>query len=163
MNEAEVSLAITTWVGELFDIPDAARYPYPVADKDGPFTTEQPDVVAVVERKRTGYPQNFLEQFPALELQQAVFVHVFDVAASLMLAVEDSETSAADVFGRLQEFGRQLEESALADDTLGDRVPMLSPVMAFDYSTVFIRTEGGATGRLLVCEFAVCEPIVAPE
>lgn len=164
MNEQGVSAAVADWIGDELQIPETARYPYPVAMKLGPLTTTQPDVAALVARKRTMLSSAAAAIFPYQDLQQLAVWRVFDVAASIMLAVEDddhadTEDTAREVFERLQSYGAKLEVAALTDTTLGDRVNVVSPALVFDYSEVFAETEDGTRGRLMAVELTVGEPI----
>lgn len=164
MNEREVSEAVAEWIGVELGIPEQARYPYPVANTTGPLTTTQPDVAALADRKRTMLAQAARAIFPYGVVEQQALFRVFDVSATVGLAVEDddhpdTEQTAREVFQRLQSYGEKLEVSALKDATLGGRVAMISPAQTYDYSEVFAERDDGTRSRLMACEFTVGEPI----
>lgn len=164
MNEQEVTQAVVDWIGDELGIPPEARYPYPVAVKTGPVTDTQPDVAGMVERKRIMLTPDAQAIFPYQQLQQiGELFRVFDVSASVMLSPGNDEGSARATFEALQEAGRKLEVSALADARLGERVPMISPAITFDYSSVYAEDSAGVTGRIMVCALTVGEPIDGAE
>lgn len=161
MNERDVTEAVTAWLGAECAIPATSQYPYPVASKMHGL----PDVACIVERKRVTFSRDVADSFPQLQLQQHVWVRVFDVAWSIMVGVEDdadpdvAEQQALALFQSLQNYGAILEASAAKDDTLGSRVPMVSPQISFDYSPVFGETEDGTRGRVLVGALTIAEVI----
>lgn len=169
MKIEEVAAAFVGWIGDELDIPETARYPYPVMVKLGPMTSMQPDVAAHVLQKRIVRGASVRDEFPLLGVEQIELVRVFDVTASIMLATQidpddDSpggDDVAAEVHARLSGYADKLEASAANDVTLGNRMGaegMISPAMSFDLSTVFDEDEAGTRGRLLVATFTVAEP-----
>lgn len=167
MNEKEVSLAFVDWLGDLTGIPDDAnhRYAYPVANVLG----APPIVAGIVDLKRTAPVAQTLDLFPQLELQQHVWVRVFECSATIMVEVEShtnpitAEAEAKTQFQQLQTWGAALEASAWADDSLGSRVPFISPALSFDYTPVFRELDDGTRGRTFVIEARIGELITAPE
>lgn len=156
MNERQVSEASAAWIGEVVGADAASIAAYPVATALGP----SPLVAAVVDRKHTEEARAVENLFPLLQLEEYGFVRVFDIAASVLVGLEDQDEAAALAATQtLQGYGYDLEMSLFADDELGGRVPMASPFISFDYSQVYEELPDGFRGRLLVIAMTVGEVI----
>jgi len=150
MNEQEVSEAVRDWVLDTCEDIQTG-YAHPVATKLGAL----PDAVAWATGKRVG-PEH--PEFPFAQLNQQ-WMRVFPVEVSIMV---EGSGDGEQAHQQLQEFGDRLEESLLADATLGGRVEMCSPQANFDYSTPFAEYEDGTRGRLLFISLTVGELVEQP-
>lgn len=155
MTEREVSAAIVAWA--LDTAPQLqSGYAYPVASKLGPL----PDVAAVVQAVRV------TQSAPGsgkLGLLQAAWLKLFVVECSVMVEPgEQEELDAQIAHETLQDIVAALMASALDDDTLSGRVPMVSAELDADYSTPFVEYADGTRGRLGVLTLTVIEPIEEP-
>lgn len=152
MTEQEAALAVEAWVNEV--LPElAASYPHIVAGKN-----ELPDAVVDVTMKRL-VPED-PEFFPFAALEQT-WLRVFPVEVSFLVESGDPSDEEASRLEQeqLRDFGRRLEAAFWADATLGDRVPMASPRLEFDYSAPFIEADDGTRGRQMILTMAVGEPV----
>lgn len=156
MDDRAVAEAIGEWLTEDLDVTRA--YPYAIANAVGPL----PDaVVHITDRNVT---DQVPEEFPEFNLQQA-WARIYAIAASIMVKLdgqEEDDAKAAD--GELRDFATAMELSIWEDAALGGRLvgAACSPRVHFDFSTPFSRREDGVTGRFMVAELSVCEPIAAP-
>ena len=89
-----------------------------------------------------------------------------EIELSLMVAVAkpasgspaDAAAAGAAAMEQLQGFLPDLRESLIGDSTLGDRVPMASPVFIADLTEPFIEYDDTTTGRAAFCQMAIGEP-----
>jgi hypothetical protein len=159
VNEREVAEAVRDWARDV--VPDlVAGYAYPVAQKLGGL----PDVAAVVTEARV-VPSD--AAFPFSQLQQ-VWLRVFDVEASVMVPIADAEdyegreAAHETAHQQLQSIGSTLRDGAIEDATLGDRVPMTSPLIRTGYEPPFDPAEDATEGRCVYLFLTVAEPIPEP-
>lgn len=172
MDERYVSEKWVDWIGSVTGIPAPARYAYPVAN----VLAAPPIVAGVVDRKRTASAADeeaalLFPQF--LSLQQVEWVRVFECSATILVeaepeevAAEAAEDAAKAAFQQLQAWGAELEASAWADDSLGERLGadpqtagFISPALAFDYTPVYRELDDGTRGRTFVIAANIAEVI----
>lgn len=159
MNEENVAVAVKAWLDELS--PDLTVYPHVTAGKG-----RLPDAAIDVQAKRV-VPED-LENFPFRQLQQT-WLRVFPVEISILVAMEPSdpnmtiEEQSAQVEEAEQQYlrtlGAGIEQSIMADTSLGDRVYMVSPRMEIDYTAPFVEYDDGTRGRQMAVAIVICEPI----
>lgn len=150
MNVEVLPSALVDWASEV--LPElAAGYDFVPASKPDPL----PDVI--VEVVRTAVAANGAEHFPFWQLQQR---HVEVYECSLAFMVDNIDPSAAAT--QLRNFRDRLRDRALADETLGGRVPFRSPFISFDFSPPFVEYEDGTKGREMTMTLTVGDLVEVP-
>jgi hypothetical protein len=152
MNENEVALAVTAW----------ARATLPELSEGRHFLSAQkttlPDVMVDVDEKSR------VREHPAfnyVQLQQ-IDLRVFELSLAFMVESEGAgpdDAADQDETEELRDYGARLETALVEDATLGDRVPMASPFVTFNYRLPFVEYADGTRGRQMNLTMWVAEPI----
>jgi hypothetical protein len=113
-----------------------------------------PDVI--VEIQRSGVREGGGDAFRRWSIQQAL-LYVADMELSFM--VDNSDYSAA--AAQLRDFEARLLTSVMSDQTLGGRVPFVSPLVEFDFTGPYVEYEDGTKGREMRMTLAVGDLVEA--
>lgn len=90
---------------------------------------------------------------------QQVALRVFRLGYSFMVEAGTTAAQAQTAAETLRAYAELLIGSALADHTLGGRVPFASPFLEFDYTSPFVEYEDGTRGREMNMQLTVAEPL----
>jgi hypothetical protein len=108
-----------------------------------------PDVVVVLDASQIEYGDT---TFPLHAIQQRV-VQRYDCTLSFMVNNEDPQHAAEELRG----YGDLLRAELLRDGTLGQRVPVASPFVTFDYTPPFVVYPDGTRGREMTMTISIAE------
>jgi hypothetical protein len=111
--------------------------------------TTLPDVVVVLDTSQVELGNT---TFPLHAIQQRV-IQRYDCTVSLMVENEDPESASE----RLRTYADGLRSQLLRDGTLGQRVPVASPFVTFDYTPPFVVYPDGTRGREMTMTISVAE------
>jgi hypothetical protein len=148
LSSQEVAEAVVEWAREqLPELNDG--HPHPISESG-----DLPDVVAAVAHIRSvpGEP----EKFPFAMLEQT-WLKVYDIELSIMVEQEQGNEGEKAAQQQLEAFAETLLGSTLADATLGERVPMVSPFLEADFSEPFRERSDGLRGRTMFMTLTVGE------
>jgi hypothetical protein len=141
-SEGMVS-AVRDWCRE--HLPELTNgYNYEPTEK-----TTLPDVVVVLDTSTIEFGDT---SFPLHALQQNV-IQRYDCTISFM--VDNGEPEPAAI--QLRRFADTLRAQLLKDGTLGQRVPVASPFVTFDYTPPFVVYPDGTRGREMTMTISVAE------
>lgn len=142
-----ISDALIAWAVE--ECPQIlGTYSHPHAEKESPF----PDIAAEIQQSRV--LQNDEENFPRFSIEQILLrVHRF----SLMFVVDPDNPEVATQ--QLETIIDTLTQAMISDDSLGGRVPSVSPLSDATYEPPFIEFADGTRGRLATLEILVADTI----
>jgi hypothetical protein len=111
--------------------------------------TVLPDVVVVLDTSSVEFGDS---SFPLVALQQNV-IQRYDCTISFMVDNTDPGPAAE----QLRRFADTLRAQLLKDGTLGQRVPVASPFVTFDYTPPFVVYPDGTRGREMTMTISVAE------
>jgi len=111
--------------------------------------TTLPDVVVVLDTSTIELGDS---TFPLHAIQQRV-IQRYDCTISLMVDNEDPGQAAT----TLRSYADALRAELLKDGTLGQRVPVASPFVTFDYTPPFVVYPDGTRGREMTMTISVAE------
>lgn len=168
MNEDQCADALVDWLTNLLSdtVLGAgqglkAAYPFLTSQKG-----ELPDVAVEVAQKRISRGVEERLFFPLADLQQTV-LRVFECLLSFMVESPGNGGMESDEAEQrlLRLYGTKIEESALADATLGGRLgaAFISPVMLVDYRLPFVQYQDGTRGRQATVVCAIGEQVMQQE
>lgn len=140
----EVCGAVLEWVLEAVPELEGGK-PYLTETTDYPL----PDVL--VDCSTAGVTRD-VSDFPHLQIEQAV---IYQWTIELSVLADNTDSAAAAQFLRTVE--TRTIASLLSDGTLGERVPFVSPFVAYDYTPPFIERPDGTRGREMTMAMAVGE------
>jgi hypothetical protein len=128
-------------------LPDLmAGYAYEPLQK-GPL----PDVVVLLNNSVTEFGN---DAFFIGQLQQ-VMLQRYDMVLSIMVDNTDPEAAAS----TLRSYADLLRSELFKDGTLGQRVPVASPLVTFDYSVPFVEYADGSRGREMTMTMSIADPL----
>ncbi len=157
MTHQEVAEAVEAWIrATAREI--SSSYPHPL-------NTTRPKALpdaAVITTRVSVVPRH--ADFPDL---QQWWLRVFEIEASVMAEQGDTIEAQGHFHRELLAIGNALEQAAVADETLGGRLPAepptkASPRVVVDYSNPFVTYEDGTMGRLAVLGLTVAQPVAEP-
>lgn len=111
--------------------------------------TELPDVVIVLDDSVVELGD---ATFPLHAIQQRV-IQRYDLTLSFMVDNSEPEEAAQE----LRAYADLLRAELLKDGTLGQRVPVASPFVTFDYTPPFAVYPDGTRGREMTMTISVAE------
>jgi len=111
--------------------------------------TVLPDVVVILDASNIELGD---ASFPLHAIQERV-IQRYDCTLSLMVDNEDPQTAAE----TLRRYADTLRAELLKDGTLGQRVPVASPFVTFDYTPPFVVYPDGTRGREMTMTISVAE------
>jgi hypothetical protein len=149
MTDETITEAVLTWIAEALPEVQGHEYPYLPGGK----ALGLPDCAAELESREVRRDD---PDFPMLAVQQA-FLRIRRYSFSFMVDAGESEADAQAADATLHDFADRLEVELLRDLTLGQRVPMASPFVRFDYTPPLVRWEDGTIGRQMLMALAVAE------
>lgn len=110
-----------------------------------------PDVVVVLDTSEVELGDT---NFPLHSIQQRV-IQRYDFTISFMVDNTAPEEAAQD----LRRYADALRAELLKDGTLGQRVPVASPFVSFDYTAPFVVYPDGTRGREMTMTISVAEHV----
>lgn len=154
MTDQEAAAAVLAWAQGVLPELEGHGYAYLPAGKPKGL----PDVAVELETRTL---ERSSPDFPLLNIQQAL-IRVRRFSLSFMAEAGTDEAGAEAATILLRTFADRLEDALLIDLTLGERVQIASPFVAFDYAPPLVQYGDGTIGRQLVMALAVGE-LVAGE
>jgi hypothetical protein len=143
MGSEAIVEAVTAWCRA--SVPELVNgYNYEPSEK-----TILPDVVVVLD---TSQIETGTTSFPLHAIQQRV-IQRYDCTISLMVENDDPQAAAQD----LRRYADALRAQLLKDGTLGQRVPVASPYVTFDYTPPFVVYPDGTRGREMTMSISIAE------
>jgi hypothetical protein len=143
MGSEAIVEGLTAWSRAV--IPELiAGFDYEPTEK-----TSLPDVVVVLDTSQIELGDS---TFPIVAIQQRA-IQRYDCTLSFMVDNEEPEIAAA----KLRSYADVLRAELLKDGTLGQRVPVASPYVTFDYTPPFVVYPDGTRGREMTMTISIAE------